>query len=191
MKIVFTFSRNPNWFSRATATVTDSQWSHCLFVHDGRITDDKTDDPIVSESTWNKGVNLDFWSTYKQMKYEAYVFHEGDDFDGYDFYRKRSKTFYAYGQAISAVLTYFLGQRISYRVQTWINSHLKKIGIKKNLFEFGEWCSEYCWNALMEIEHLKPLFEHLSPHKVTPEDLYRIIKENSGPEKPFSFAEKS
>lgn len=56
MKIIFTASKNPNFFSKLIAQFQGSEFTHCLI--ETNITIPGTNEPLVLHSSWSQGVVL-------------------------------------------------------------------------------------------------------------------------------------
>jgi hypothetical protein len=154
MKIAFT-KRNGNIFSRMVQHFTESNWSHCFLVLE-RVGNDH----LILESSVVGGVKFNVLSYYTKndtVEYEIYDV-PGTAFETYSVMDMYGDS-YGYLQAGGYLIA-------------------KLLKLKKNPFTQGIWCSELVLHWLLD-SPLKASFIHLPHNKVTPEDIYQIVKKNN------------
>lgn len=108
MKILFTSSKNPNFFSKLIMAVEGTKYSHCLIETD--LLFPGTSDPFVLQSTWSQGFVLTPKSLAIGTK-ETLEFEDGLPFD-WKFTRKlleqfQGTQFYGWPQVLGRALGIF------------------------------------------------------------------------------------
>lgn len=152
MKIVFSTSRNPNFFSRAIKWYTKSKWSHVFLKLDDKI----QKDGLIIESAGHGGVHIDVFSKHKDKILEVYQLK--NDYNDIRCLYPYIGDNYGYLQIIGYPIA-------------------KLLNLKKNPFGGGYVCSELVLRWLSK-SPLSKEFEHLTYNETTPQDLYEIISKS-------------
>lgn len=168
MRIFFSHSKKPDIFSSLIKYATKSQWTHCGFILDIGFAGEE----MVAECAWDKGgFNFSFWFMHKALDFEVYEF-KTDQLAEVGFIKDSPAIRYAYARTALYAISIFFGDRIMLNCSRILST----LGLWKDPFKDGMWCSEYCFTYLSRFPGLINISKEAD--LVTPEDLYIAVSIN-------------
>ena len=152
MKIAFVGTNSTNIFPKLIKWFTKSQWTHVMLVLD----ETRDGDSIVIEASAKHGISITLLSKFNGRPME--LFQDKLDIWSIDSIKSYIGNTYGYLQLFGIAL-------------------VKIFKLKKNPFSKDEVCSELVLGWLLSTPYSSK-FKDLDKNITSPEDLYRIIKQD-------------
>lgn len=162
LKIIFTASKNPNFFSKMISAIEKTPYSHVVIDTGTSIQDER----LVLHSQWNKGLTLDLYSVVVGNK-NTHEFEIADipfDWDLAIRSMKKHTGFENYGWAQIAGHVFRL-------------FHLKEPKWIASRYSNETYCSEI---VLLHLQK-RGLFMDLNPNTTGPGELFRALQNHLTP----------